>query len=64
MQGVASLVVMPHKTTDARCSLGPAPPADVGAGEKSPASASTPTTEGKMVQDSFGNIHFVVGRCH
>lgn len=46
MQGVAGLVLMPHKTTDGRCSVGPATSTDVGAGEKTPSSPSKPTTEG------------------
>ena len=51
MQGVAGLVVMPHKTTDTRCSVGPASSTDVGIGEKEPASPSKPTTEGKVTAD-------------
>ena len=46
MQGVAGLVLMPHKTNDGRCSVGPATSTDVGAGEKTPSSPSKPTTEG------------------
>lgn len=54
MQGVASLVVMPHKTTDTRCSVSPASSTEVTTtGEKSSASLSNPTeakaTEGIYV---------------
>ena len=51
MQGVAGLVVMPHKTTDSRCSVDAATSTDVGVGEKDPASSSKPTTEGKVTAD-------------
>lgn len=53
MQGVASLVVMPHKTTDTRSSVSPASSTEVTTGEKSPTSLSNPAeakaTEGIYV---------------
>ncbi|XP_078353446.1 DNA-binding protein RFX2-like isoform X2 [Oculina patagonica] len=50
MQGVARLVVMPHKTTDTRCSVSPTSSTEVTTGEKSPASLSNPT-EAKATED-------------
>ena len=55
MQGVAGLVVMPHKTTDTRCSVGPATSTDVSVGEKDPSSPSKPATEGKVAADTTVN---------
>lgn len=53
MQGVTSLVVMPHKTTDSRCPVGPATSTEITTGDKSPASLCNPTeaktTEGKLI---------------
>lgn len=56
MQGAAGFVVMPHKTTDAKCSVGAATSTDVGVGDKSPASPSKPTTEGKVVLYADGKF--------
>ena len=43
MQSVASLVLMPHKTTDTRCSVSSTSSTEVAAREKSRASLSYPT---------------------
>lgn len=56
MQGAAGFVVMPHKTTDAKCSVGAATSTDVRVGDKSPASPSKPTTEGKVVLYADGKF--------
>lgn len=42
MQGVASLVLMPHKTTDSRSSVSSAS-TEVGTREKSPVALSSPS---------------------
>ena len=48
MQGVASLVVMPHKTTETRSSVGPASSteAKVGTDEKSPSQPNPTEVKG------------------
>ena len=62
MQGVAGFVVMPHKTTDTRCSVAPATSTDVGVGDKSPASPSKPTTAGKVLLNANGEFFFYLRR--
>lgn len=46
MQGVASLVLMPHKTTGTRCSVSSAS-TEVGAREKSPSLSNPSETKAK-----------------
>lgn len=46
MQGVASLVLMPHKTTGTRCSVSSAS-TEVGAKEKSPSLSNPSETKAK-----------------
>ena len=46
MQGVASLVLMPHKTTGTRCSVRSAS-TEVGAREKSPSLSNPSETKAK-----------------
>ena len=54
MQSVAGVVVIPHRTTDTRCSAGKLAIAGVSAEDKKPTSPSKPTTEGKLTNGAFG----------
>ena len=48
MQSVAGVVVIPHRTTDTRCSAGKVAIAGISAEDKKPTSPSKPSTEGKL----------------
>ena len=48
MQSVAGVVVIPHRTTDTRCSAGKVAIAGVSVEDKKPSSPSKPSTEGKL----------------
>ena len=54
MQSVAGVVVIPHRTTDTRCSAGKLAIAGVSAEDKKPTSPSKPSTEGKLTNGAFG----------
>ena len=54
MQSVAGVVVIPHRTTDTRCSAGKVAIAGVSAEDKKPTSPSKPSTEGKLINGAIG----------
>ena len=54
MQSVAGVVVIPHRTTDTRCSAGKVAIAGVSAEDKKPTSPCKPSTEGKLANGAIG----------
>lgn len=54
MQSVAGLVVIPHRTTDTRCSAGKVAVTGLSVEEKKPTSPSKPSTEGKLKNGTTG----------
>ena len=53
MQSVAGVVVIPHRTTDTRCSAGKVVIAGISAEDKKPTSPSKPSTEGKLTNSAI-----------
>ena len=54
MQSVAGVVVIPHRTTDTRCSAGKVAIVGVNVEDKKPSSPSKPSTEGKLTNGAVG----------
>ena len=54
MQSVAVVVVIPHRTTDTRCSAGKVAIAGISVEDKTPSSPSKPSTEGKLTNSAVG----------
>mgnify|MGYP007058288813 FL=1 len=60
MQSVAGVVVIPHRTTDTRCSAGKVAIAGISAEDKKPTSPSKPSTEGKLTNSAINWNGFAI----
>ena len=60
MQSVAGVVVIPHRTTDTRCSAGKVAIAGVSVEDKKPSSPSKPSTEGKLTNSGINWNGFAI----
>ena len=60
MQSVAGVVVIPHRTTDTRCSAWKVAIAGVSVEDKKPSSPSKPSTEGKLTNSAINWNGFAI----
>ena len=60
MQSVAGVVVIPHRTTDTRCSAGKVAITGISAEDKKPTSPSKPSTEGKLTNSAINWNGFAI----